>query len=70
MERQIIIKGVAQKVSEETSDAYFYSRPIGSQIGAIVSPQSQPIERSCSAPEFQVQYEQEEIKRPDYWGGF
>ena len=74
MERQIIIKGVAQKVSEETSDAYFYSRPIGSQIGAIVSPQSQPIDDRAfletRLQKFQVQYEQEEIKRPNYWGGF
>jgi len=74
MERQIIIKGVAQKVSEETSDAYFYSRPIGSQIGAIVSPQSQPIDDRAfletRLQKFQVQYEKEEIKRPNYWGGF
>ena len=74
MERQIIIKGVAQKVSEETSDAYFYSRPIGSQLGAIVSPQSQPIDDRAflenRLQKFQVQYEQEKIKRPDYWGGF
>ena len=54
--------------------AYFFSRPIGSQIGAIVSPQSQPIDDRAfletRLQKFQVQYEQEEIKRPNYWGGF
>jgi pyridoxamine 5'-phosphate oxidase len=74
MERQIIIKGIARKVSDETSDNYFYSRPKGSQIGAIVSPQSQPIEdRSFLETRlkgFEVQYEHEEIKRPKHWGGY
>jgi pyridoxamine 5'-phosphate oxidase len=40
MERQVIIKGTAAQLSADQSDAYFYSRPLGSQLGAIVSPQS------------------------------
>ena len=61
LERQVIIKGTAVKVDEPTSTAYFKSRPEGSQLGAIVSPQSQVIphrefleqalaENSTSAP--------------------
>jgi len=43
LERQIIIKGIAEKVPANTSDGYFESRPLGSQLGAIVSPQSEVI---------------------------
>src|SRR6476661_5007092 len=44
LERQVRIEGTLEKVNREDSEAYFVSRPKGSQIGAIVSPQSQPIE--------------------------
>ena len=40
LERQVIVKGIATKVSDKISDDYFASRPIGSQLGAIVSQQS------------------------------
>ena len=43
MERQVIIKGKAEKTSENISDGYFESRPEGSKLGAVVSPQSQVI---------------------------
>lgn len=45
LERQIIIKGIAEKVNPAISDNYFSSRPKGSQLGAAVSPQSQVISR-------------------------
>lgn len=74
MERQVLIKGKAQKVAEETSDNYFYSRPKGSQIGAIVSPQSEPIEDRDSLEnrlnKLLVLYEDKAPKRPEHWGGF
>ena len=44
LERQVRITGLVEKVSAAESDAYFSSRPQGSQIGAWVSPQSQVIE--------------------------
>ena len=43
IERQVIIKGIAEKTSEVVSDNYFASRPDGSKLGAIVSPQSDVI---------------------------
>ncbi len=43
LERQIIIKGTAEKLAANKSDDYFQSRPRGSQIGAHVSPQSNEI---------------------------
>tara|TARA_B100000767_G_scaffold275659_1_gene314096 strand:- start:5128 stop:5781 length:654 start_codon:yes stop_codon:yes gene_type:complete len=73
MERQVLIKGKAQKVAKETSDNYFYSRPKGSQIGAIVSAQSEPIEDrdflEKKLNKLIVLYEDKDPKRPEHWGG-
>ena len=73
LERQIIIKGNAQKISSDRSDEYFNSRPRGSQLGALVSPQSsvissrQFLEDRLSA--LTVKYLNKPIPRPDHWGG-
>ena len=73
LERQVIISGTAQKVAPEVSDAYFASRPKGSQIGAHVSPQSDVI-ASREALEarqetLEKQFEGKDIPRPSHWGG-
>ncbi|MDL5511495.1 pyridoxamine 5'-phosphate oxidase [Arenibacter sp. M-2] len=74
MERQIIIKGRAEKIAENLSDGYFESRPEGSKLGAIVSKQSEVVpsreylERKLKALE--KEYDNKEIERPKYWGGF
>jgi pyridoxamine 5'-phosphate oxidase len=74
LERQVIIKGFIQKTSSDLSDEYFNSRPKGSQLGAIVSDQSNVIsdrtiiEAKLNALE--IQYKNEEIPRPDNWGGY
>lgn len=73
-ERQVIIKGKAEKIPQNMSDGYFESRPRGSQLGAIVSNQSSVIANRKELEEKLVQledrYEGKEILRPDYWGGF
>lgn len=71
-ERQVIIKGIAEKTSVKISDDYFYSRPIGSQIGAIASHQSEVISGREVLENRVVFLEKEtkEILRPDYWGGY
>jgi pyridoxamine 5'-phosphate oxidase len=74
LERQIIIKGIASKVSSEVSDDYFASRPKGSQLGAIASNQSEVIasrlvlEKSLS--NLELQYADKAIQRPEHWGGY
>ena len=74
MERQVIIKGVAEKTASYISDAYFDSRPDGSKLGAIVSNQSDVIPSreflDAKLKELEQQYEEREISRPDHWGGF
>lgn len=74
MERQVIIKGRAQKTSEVVSDGYFDSRPDGSKLGAIVSNQSEVIpSRSFlenNLKELEQKFEGKEIPRPDFWGGY
>lgn len=74
MERQVIIKGIAEKASTIISDNYFASRPDGSKLGAIVSNQSEVIEsRSIlenKLKELECQFEGKQIDRPTNWGGF
>lgn len=75
LQRQVRICGVAHKLSPEESDTYFHSRPYGSQLGAIVSPQSQPVpNREWLESKFASAEEKysgmEELPRPEHWGGF
>ena len=74
LERQVRIEGIVSKVDKAVSEAYFHSRPIGSQIGAIASPQSSVItDRSILEEKVVVltaQYEGKEIPKPDNWGGY
>ncbi|WP_028873453.1 pyridoxamine 5'-phosphate oxidase [Psychroserpens burtonensis] len=73
-ERQIIIKGKAEKIAENISDGYFESRPRGSQLGALVSHQSEVIESREILEErlknLEKEFEGQEIERPNFWGGF
>ena len=74
LERQVRIEGTIEKVSREESEKYFHSRPRGSQLGAIVSPQSQEIaDREFLEAKFgeaETQYADKDIPKPSYWGGY
>ncbi len=74
LERQICITGTVSKVSREESEAYFRTRPRGSQIGALTSSQSQVVaSREVLENRFQqllAEYEGREIPLPSYWGGY
>jgi len=73
-ERQVIIKGNAEKIAANLSDGYFESRPRGSQLGAHASLQSsvvssrEVIENQLKALE--EKFENKPIPRPEFWGGF
>lgn len=74
LERQVIIKGKAEKVSEEQSASYFHSRPRGSQFGALVSPQSEIIpDREFlenRLKQLKTDHKDQKIPKPEHWGGF
>ena len=73
-ERQVIIKGKAKKIAENLSDGYFESRPRGSQLGALVSNQSEIVTNREVLEEeliaLEKKFEGKEIPRPPFWGGF
>ena len=73
-ERQVIIKGSAEKTEAESSDAYFNSRPRGSQLGAHASYQSAVVEsRSVIENKLKIleeKFKDQHIPRPEFWGGF
>jgi pyridoxamine 5'-phosphate oxidase len=73
LERQVIIKGLAQKTTSEVSDSYFNSRPTGSKLGAITSNQSEIIASrevlESKLHDLEAFYKNKTISRPDNWGG-
>ena len=74
LERQVRITGIVQKTSEQESDEYFHLRPIASQLGACISPQSTIIENrewlEKKYNEFEKQNSEDTIQRPSHWGGY
>ena len=80
MERQVIIRGSASKISRSESEAYFRTRPWSSQIGAWASSQSRPLDSRETLEkrfaEFAAKYpepknsEHSSVPIPPYWGGY
>ena len=73
LERQVIIKGYAKKISSVESEDYFNSRPFESKAAAIISNQSEDIDSYESLLEkynsFIEQNKNTKLKRPNNWGG-
>ncbi|HVS94291.1 MAG TPA: pyridoxamine 5'-phosphate oxidase [Mucilaginibacter sp.] len=74
LERQVRIEGTIEKLSREESEKYFHSRPKGSQVGAVASPQSQEIPGREGLKkkwqELEAQYAGKDIPKPSHWGGY
>lgn len=74
LHRQVRVRGNVSRLDAAASDAYFASRPRGSQLGAWASPQSQPIadrgelDRLVAAAE--RRFDGGEVPRPPHWGGW
>ena len=72
--RQVRVEGAIERVTGAESDAYFASRPRGSQLGAIASPQSQPLpDRKAledRVAEIAAAHGEAALPRPAYWGGY
>ena len=74
LERQVRISGVAEKISEAESIAYFNSRPDGSKLGAWASPQSLVVAGKAWLKEtfdyYKERFAHGEIPKPPHWGGY
>jgi len=74
LRRQIRVEGTIQPVSDAESDAYFSTRPRGSQIGAWASQQSRPLmsraELEQRIADVEKEYDGQTVPRPSYWGGY
>jgi pyridoxamine 5'-phosphate oxidase len=74
LERQVRVEGRVSRVSEEESDAYYRSRPLGSRLGAWASEQSCPVGDRAILEErlraLEDEYREREVTRPPFWGGY
>jgi pyridoxamine 5'-phosphate oxidase len=74
LERQVRIEGTIEKISKEDSVKYFDTRPRASQLGALVSPQSQEISGrdilDKKWQEAEAEYTDKDVPKPSYWGGY
>jgi len=72
--RQVLVTGSVEVVSDSESDAYFASRPRGSQLSAWASPQSAPVasrdELEARVAEMAARFAGDEVPRPPFWGGY
>ncbi|CAR22144.1 pyridoxamine-phosphate oxidase PDX3 [Lachancea thermotolerans CBS 6340] len=74
LQRQVRVEGIVEKVSRETSERYFNTRPRGSKVGAWSSPQSAPLKDRAELQKLvddnEARFEGvEEVPCPDFWGG-
>ncbi len=74
LERQIRIEGSVEKISTESSDAYFRSRPRSAQLGAHASAQSQTLSNRTELEEklskVEKSFQGKDVPRPECWGGY
>jgi len=75
LHRQVRVEGVAELAPEAVSDAYWATRPRGSQVGAWASAQSEPIATRAELDAREAATEArfdgvEPIPRPPFWGGY
>ncbi len=74
LERQIIIEGIVEKISQAETLKYFASRPRGSQIGAWVSEQSKVISSRRllmdKVKQLTQHFVDKDVPLPKFWGGY
>jgi pyridoxamine 5'-phosphate oxidase len=73
--KQVRVEGIVRKVPSQYSRDYFQSRPVGSQLGAIVSPQSEVIASRQVLEKALLEEEKKLVpgslpEKPDHWGGY
>jgi len=71
LQRQVVVTGGVERVSDEEADAYWASRPVASRVSAAASPQSRvvPSREALEASWAHVARDGEDVARPAYWSG-
>lgn len=74
LERQVRVSGPVSRVAVEESETYFHSRPLGGQLGAWASHQSEVVDGRKTLEDRLAQltekYQNEPVPLPPYWGGY
>ena len=74
LQRQVHVEGSVERIPAADSDSYWETRPPGSKIGALASPQSQVITSrdvlEAAAGELRSRYDNHTVPRPEHWGGY
>lgn len=74
LDRQVTAAGAVARVSQAESDAYFATRPLGSQLAAWASPQSEPLadraRLDALVEQVRVRFGDRDVPRPAHWGGY
>ncbi|WP_250029336.1 pyridoxamine 5'-phosphate oxidase [Paractinoplanes maris] len=74
MQRQVLVSGTVERVSRAETEAYFGSRPRGSQLGAWASPQSSVVPDRAAVDAAYAAAEERfgdgPVPAPEHWGGF
>ncbi|HEV8578074.1 MAG TPA: pyridoxamine 5'-phosphate oxidase [Thermoanaerobaculia bacterium] len=74
LDKQVVVLGTAEQVSDEEADAYYATRPRGSQLGAWASQQSRPMpgktQLVTAVAKLEARYLGRAIPRPPFWSGF
>ena len=74
LQRQVVIEGIAEKLERQESEAYFSSRPRGSQLSAWTSAQGQIISSREALDQayndLEAHYDGKPVPMPEFWGGF
>lgn len=73
LQRQVVAEGPVERLADAESDAYWASRPRGSQLGSAASPQSAPLRSRAELEQAHVELERRHagrtVPRPEHWGG-
>lgn len=74
LQRQVRVEGSVSRIAAVDSDTYFHSRPRGSQLGAVASPQSSVVDDRAALDALYAEtaetYGTGDVPRPSHWGGY